>query len=90
MSEAMTVITARQRWLKTTGTLTSIHTTWILVVSQVFVLAPLGHQVEKITLDITTQGILYTDVRREIMLQRSGGLENSKFFNEREQTSSTQ
>ena len=85
----MTVTTARQRWLKQSiGIFTSIHTTWNIVSSQVLVTAPLSYQVEKITLDFTRQSTLYTDARRAIMLQRSGDLENSKFFIQREQTSS--
>ena len=49
-------------------------------------MAPLSYQVEKITLGITRQSTLYTDVLRGKMLRRSGGLENSKFIIEREQT----
>ena len=41
---------------------------------------PLSYQVarERITLDIITQSILYTDARRGIMQQRSGGLASTK------------
>ena len=77
----MTVITARPRWLrKSGGTFTAIHTIWILVNSLVLVMALLSHQVEKITLDFTRQPTHYTDAALGIMPQRSGGLENSKFF----------
>ena len=61
-----------------------------LVSSQVLVTALLRYQLEKITLGITIQWTLYTDERPRIMPQRSGGLENSKFFIQREQRSSTQ
>ena len=53
-------------------------------------MALFSFQVEKITLDFTTQSTLHTDARPMTMPQRSGGLENSKFFIEMEQTSSTQ
>ena len=59
-----------------------------LVSSQVLVTALLRHQVARITLDITIHSTPYTDARRGIMLQRSGGLEKSKFPVQRAQTSS--
>ena len=43
------------------------------------------YQMEKITLDYTTQSTHYTDAARGMMLQRSGGLENSKFIIETHQ-----
>ena len=49
-------------------------------------MAPLSQEVEKITLDITAHSTLYTDAAQGIMLQRSGGLENSKFFHQTKQT----
>ena len=49
-------------------------------------MAPLSQEVEKITLDITAHSTLYTDAPQGIMLQRSGGLENSKFFHQTKQT----
>ena len=51
------------------------------------VMAPLSQEVEMITLDITTQSTLHTDAPRGIMLQRSGGLENSKFLYQTRQSS---
>ena len=73
----MTVITARPRWLKQSiGTLTSIHTTWIIVNSEKLV----SYQVEKITLGTTILPPLYTDARPRMIPQRSGVLENSNFF----------
>ena len=86
-----TVTTGRPGYFKQAiGTFTPIHTTGYIVSSRMLVMAPLHHQVEKITLDVTTQSTLYTDAPRGIMLQRSGGLENSKFIIQRIQTSSTQ
>jgi len=83
----MTVITVRPSWLKQKiGTFTSIHTTWIIVISQKLT----SYQVEKITLGTTIQPPLYTDARPGMIPQRSGGLENNKFFNLREQRSFTQ
>ena len=87
----MTVITARPRWLrKPVGTFTAIHSIWILVSSLVLVMTLLSFQVEKITLDFTAQSTVHTDARPMIVPQRSGGLENSKFFIQMEQTTSTQ
>ena len=51
-----------------------------IVSLRVVVTAPLRHKLEKITLENTTRSTLYTDARRPMMPQRSGGLENSKFF----------
>ena len=82
----MTVMAARSRWLKQSIV---TFTTWNFVSSEVLVMAPLSYQVEKITLGITRQSTLYTDVPRGKMPRRSGGLEKSKFFIEREQTLST-
>ena len=91
ISEAMAVITARPRYFKKEiCTFTLIHTTAHIVSSQVLITAPLSYQVEKITLGFTVQPTLYTDARPGIMPQRSGGLENSKFFIPGEQRSSTQ
>ena len=59
----MTVKTARPRCLKRKGTFKTLHTMWTLVSSQALVTAPLRHQEERITLDITRQSILYTDAR---------------------------
>ena len=75
----MTVITARLGWLKQSiGTFRPIPTTEHSVSSQVLVTDPLSYQVERITLEIITQSILYTDARRGIMPQRSGGLASTK------------
>ena len=71
---------------KSVGTFTTIHTTSIIVSSQVVVMALLNTLVEKTTLDFTTQSTFCTDARPMIMLQRSGGLENSKFFHQTKQT----
>ena len=77
ISEAMTVITARPRWLrKSVGTFTAIHTTWVLVSSKVLQMALLWEDVEKITLDFTIHTTHYTDAARGKVLQRRGGLEN--------------
>ena len=53
-------------------------------------MAPLCQQVERITLEVSSQPILYTDARRPMMPQRSGGLENSKFLYQTRQTPFTQ
>ena len=79
-------MTAGQGWFKEyIFTFTSIQATrWNLAVSlRVLVTAPLQ---QKITLDITTQSTLYTDAPREMIRQRSGGLENSKFLYQTRQT----
>ena len=77
-------ITARPIWLKQSiGTFTLIHTTGNIASSRVLEKALLRHKVARITLDITTQSILYTDARREIMQQRSGGLASSKNLTQR-------
>jgi len=52
---------------KSVGTFTAIHTTSIIVSSQVLVMALFNTLVEKITLDFTTQSTLYTDARLMIM-----------------------
>ena len=82
----MTVITARPGWLKESiGTFTWIHTTRRNFVSlRVLGTAPLRHHLEKITLDNTMKSTLYTDARRPMMPQHSGGLENSKFSHQNE------
>ena len=49
-------------------------------------MALLCYQMEKITLGITIQSTLYTDARRPMMPQRSGGLGNSKSFQQTKQT----
>ena len=49
-------------------------------------MALLCYQMEKITLGITIQSTLYTDARRPMMPQRSGGLENSKSFQQTKKT----
>ena len=91
ISEAMAVITARPRYFKKAiCTFTLIHTTAHIVSSRVLKTAPLSHQVEKITLGITIQPTVYTDAHPGMIPQRSGGLENSKFFIPGEQRSSTQ
>ena len=83
----MNVITARPRWLKQSiGTFTPLHTSWHLVSSQVLVTAPVASPGGEDNLDFTRQSTLYTDARRGMMLQLSGGLENSKFFVQRSQT----
>lgn len=69
-----TVITGRPGYLK----------------QAILVMAPFHHQMKKITLDVTTQSTFYTDAPRGMMLQRSGGLQNSKCIIQRIQTSSTQ
>ena len=79
-------MTAGQGWFKEyIFIFTSIQATrWNLAVSlRVLVTAPLQ---QKITLDITTQSTLYTDAPREMIRQRSGGLENSKFLYQTRQT----
>ena len=83
----MTVITAQPGWLNKIGTFTAIHSTCVIVSSLVLVMALLWEQtqVEKITLDFTRQSTQYTDAARGMILQRSGGLENSKFFIETHQ-----
>ena len=76
-------MTASQGWFKGyIFTFTPIQATrWNLAVSlRMLVTAPLQ---QKITLDITT---LYTDAPREMIRQRSGGLENSKFLYQTRQT----
>ena len=74
-------MTARPRWFKESIIVTFTPIQALNLVSlRVLVTAPLSQEKEKITLDITTQSTLYTDAPRDIMLQRSGGLENSKFF----------
>ena len=91
ISEAMAVITARPRYFNLAiRTFTLIYTTSHIVSSRVLITAPIRYQVEKITLGITVQPTLYTDARPGMMPQRSGGLENSKFFIPGEQRSSTQ
>ena len=91
ISEAMAVITARPRYFKKAiCTFTLIQTTGLIVSSRVLITAQLSYKVEKITLGITIQPTLYTDARPGMMPQRSGGLENSKFFIPGEQRSSTQ
>ena len=47
--------------------------------SMVLKTAPLGEKA-KITLDITTQSIVYTDAPRGMILPHNGGLANSNFF----------
>ena len=82
----MTVMTARPWWVKESiGTFTPIQALNIVSL-RVLVTAPLSQEVEKITLDITSQSTLYTDAPRGIMLQRSGGLENSKFLKKSRET----
>ena len=82
----MTVMTAWPCWVKKPiCTFTPIQAL-NLVSLRVLVTARLSQEVEKITLDITAQSTLYTDAPRGIMLQRSGGLENSKFLYQTRQT----
>ena len=81
-------MTVRPGWFKKAiGTSTPIHTTDRDIVSlRVLLTAPLRQQEERITLDFTEQSTIYTDVRRPMMPQRSGGLENSKFLYQTRQT----
>jgi len=70
----------RPRWIKESiVTFTPIQALNLLSLRELMK-APLSQEVEMITLDITTQSTLYTDAPRGIMLQCSGGLENSKFL----------
>ena len=82
----MTAMTARPCWLKISiYTFTPIQAL-NFVSLRVLVMAPLSQEVEKITLGLTTQSTLHTDAPRGIMLQRSGGLENSEFPYQTRQT----
>ena len=62
----------------------------MIVSSQELVLVLLRHKMARITLNITTQSILYTDARWGIMQEHSGGLVNRKFFFQRRNIFSTQ